>query len=61
MVKMKSVFKILFFVLLLSFLLDKLVYLGLNKVSDRVFSGQNIGKLNHFFDTQRHPRACGVW
>lgn len=45
---MKSVFKILFFVLLLSFLLDKLVYLGLNKVSDRVFSGQNIGKLNHF-------------
>lgn len=35
-------------VLAVSYGLDKLVYLGMNRISDKVLSGQSIGKLNHF-------------
>jgi len=44
---MKS-FKLILAIILFSFLLDKLIYFTLNKVSDDVLTGQAIGKLNHF-------------
>lgn len=44
---MKS-FKLILAILLVSFLIDKLVYLSLNVISDNVFAGQGIGKLNQY-------------
>lgn len=45
---MKSTLKLLIIVLILTYCLDKIVYLVLNKISDQVMSGQSIGKLNQF-------------
>jgi len=42
------VLKILMLFLLVSIVLDNIIFLGLNKLSDKVYSGQSIGKLNHF-------------
>jgi hypothetical protein len=44
----KKLIKIVVLILLISYGLDKLVFLGLNKISDKVMTGQAIGKLNHF-------------
>ncbi|WP_400078963.1 hypothetical protein [Winogradskyella sp. R77965] len=44
----KKFFKIIILTLLISYGLDKLVFFGLNKISDKVMSGQSIGKLNQF-------------
>ena len=38
----------LVFVLGISFVLDKVVFYSLNSISDQVYSGQAIGKLNHY-------------
>lgn len=40
--------KILGLTLLLVYIVDKILFLGLSKFSDRVFTGQGIGKLNHY-------------
>jgi hypothetical protein len=39
---------VIFSILSISFLADKITYLALNKISDNVFTGQSIGKLNHY-------------
>ena len=44
----KKLLKIIALVLLISYGLDKLVFFSLNKISDKVMTGQSIGKLNHF-------------
>lgn len=44
----KKILKIFVFILLISYVLDKIIFFSLNKISDQVFSGQAIGKLNHF-------------
>jgi hypothetical protein len=42
------VLKTLGLFLIISFGADKLIYLTLNRISDKVYSGQGIGKVNHF-------------
>ncbi|NNE32469.1 MAG: hypothetical protein HKN40_08880 [Winogradskyella sp.] len=44
----KKFLKIIVLILLISYGLDKLVFYSLNKISDKVMTGQAIGKLNHF-------------
>lgn len=44
----KKLLKIVVLTLLISYGLDKLVFFSLNKISDKVMTGQAIGKLNHF-------------
>lgn len=44
----KYVLRIVLLVLTISFAADKLVFFSLNKISDQVYSGQSIGKLNHY-------------
>eukprot|EP01093_Parvamoeba_rugata_P018786 TRINITY_DN8122_c0_g1_i1.p1 TRINITY_DN8122_c0_g1~~TRINITY_DN8122_c0_g1_i1.p1 ORF type:complete len:315 (-),score=59.60 TRINITY_DN8122_c0_g1_i1:271-1215(-) len=46
----KKLIKIIILTLLISYGLDKLVFFGLNKISDNVKTGQAIGKLNHFLE-----------
>jgi len=48
----KYVLKILLLFLLISFITDKITYIVLNKISDRVYSGQSIGKLNHYLQVK---------
>ncbi|MDO6596776.1 hypothetical protein Q4512_07600 [Oceanihabitans sp. 2_MG-2023] len=43
----KSV-KLIAFIIVLSFIIDKAAYFTITKISDTVFSGQAIGKLNHY-------------
>lgn len=45
---MKKSIKLILIILILSYGLDKVVYFSLNNISDRVLSGQAIGKLNQF-------------
>ncbi|WP_298757694.1 hypothetical protein [uncultured Psychroserpens sp.] len=45
---MKSALKLVLIILLLTYGIDKVVYLVLNTISDKVMSGQSIGKLNQF-------------
>ncbi len=40
--------KIFLAIFVISFVLDKIAYFTLNKISDKVYTGQGIGKLNHF-------------
>ena len=40
----------LLLVLGISFVLDKVVFYSLNSISDKVYSGQAIGKLNHYLE-----------
>ena len=44
----KYIIKTIFLILVISLITDKIVFLVLNKVSDKVFTGQSIGKLNHY-------------
>lgn len=44
----KKLLKIIILILIISYSLDKLVFFSLNKVSDKVMTGQAIGKLNQF-------------
>jgi len=41
-------FKLLLYILLVSFILDKIIYSSINSMSKNVYSGQAIGKVNHF-------------
>ncbi|MBP1839451.1 hypothetical protein [Formosa algae] len=45
---LKYLVKITLLVLVISFVVDKAVFLILNKLSDKVYSGQSIGKLNQY-------------
>lgn len=45
---LKHLIKTIFLILLFSIIIDKIVFLALNKISDNVFSGQALGKLNHY-------------
>lgn len=45
---LKYIIKTILLILVISFLTDKIVFFVLNKVSDNVFTGQAIGKLNQY-------------
>jgi hypothetical protein len=45
---LKYTLKIFFIIIIITFVGDKLLYYSLNYVSDKVYSCQSIGKLNHF-------------
>lgn len=47
---MNKVLKVIAFILVISFFIDKVFYFSLNNISDRVFVGQSIGKLNKYLD-----------
>ncbi|WP_452230249.1 MULTISPECIES: hypothetical protein [unclassified Lacinutrix] len=40
--------KLIAFIIVLSFVVDKIAYFTITKISDTVYSGQAIGKLNHY-------------
>jgi hypothetical protein len=44
----KYIFKTLLAIFIVSILVDRVVFSGFNKISDRVFSGQTVGKLNQY-------------
>lgn len=44
----KKLLKIVILIVLISYGLDKILFFSLNEISDKVLSGQAIGKLNHF-------------
>lgn len=44
----KYVIKIFLFVIIISFATDKVIYLILNRISDHVYTGQSIGKINQY-------------
>jgi len=46
--QIKSTIKLLTFILILSFIIDKIAYYTITKISDHVYSGQAIGKLNQY-------------
>lgn len=45
---MKKALKLIVIILLLTYGIDKIVYIVLNTISDKVMTGQSIGKLNQF-------------
>ena len=45
---LKKLLKVVLLTIAISYALDKLVFFGLNSISDKVMTGQAIGKLNHF-------------
>jgi hypothetical protein len=40
--------KLILYIAVFSFVIDKIVFVSLNLISDKVYSGQAIGKLNHY-------------
>jgi hypothetical protein len=48
----KHIVKILVLISLISFVIDKIIFVTFNKISDKVFSGQTIGKLNHYIEVK---------
>ena len=44
----KYIIKTFILILIISFLADKIVFFVLNKISDEVYTGQSIGKLNQY-------------
>lgn len=44
----KYLFKTLLAIFIVSILVDRTVFFGFNKISDKVFSGQTVGKLNQY-------------
>ena len=48
----KKLIKIVLLTLVISFVIDKLVFFGLNTISDKVMTGQAIGKLNQFMSVK---------
>lgn len=48
----KKLIKIVLLVLVISYTLDKLIFFGLNTISDKVMTGQSIGKLNQFLSVK---------
>ncbi len=47
-ISIKHSIKTLVLFIIISFVADKVVFFTLNKISDEVYSGQSIGKLNHY-------------
>jgi hypothetical protein len=47
----KTMFLVLY-IFVLSIILDKIVFFALNSVSEKVYTGQRIGKLNHFLSVK---------
>jgi len=45
---MKKALKLIILIIVISFGIDKIVYYSMNALSDKVMSGQAIGKLNHY-------------
>jgi hypothetical protein len=48
----RKLIKIVLLTLVISYVADKLVFFGLNKISDKVMTGQGIGKLNQFLSVK---------
>jgi len=48
----KSVTRLLLSILVISYIADKLIFISLNAISDKVLSGQSIGKLNHYLSVK---------
>jgi len=46
--KATYILKVLVLFLVISFIADKIVFITLNKISDNVYTGQTVGKLNHY-------------
>ncbi|MCB0748080.1 MAG: hypothetical protein KDC90_11520 [Ignavibacteriae bacterium] len=44
----KYIIKTIILILIISFVADKVIFYGLNKISDKVYTGQSIGKLNQY-------------
>lgn len=44
----KYIIKAIILILIISFVADKIVFYGLNKISDKVYTGQSVGKLNQY-------------
>lgn len=44
----KYTIKTFVLILIITYIVDKIVFYSLNKISDNVYTGQSIGKLNHF-------------
>lgn len=49
-----AVLKIILLTLLITIVVDRVVYALLNNISDQVYSGQAVGKLNYFTDVKRN-------
>lgn len=49
---LKHVFGVVFAIIVLSLIIDKLVFTLFNSISDQVFTGQSVGKLNHYLSTK---------
>ncbi|WP_438712207.1 hypothetical protein ACSTS3_07235 [Aquimarina muelleri] len=49
---LKTTLKLIIYILLTTFILDKVIYITFNLISDKVLSGQAIGKLNHYIITK---------
>ncbi|TYB78354.1 DNA topoisomerase VI subunit B family protein [Bizionia myxarmorum] len=47
---LKHIIKSFLLILLISFVSDKLVFFLFNKISDQVYTGQSIGKVNHYLE-----------
>ena len=45
---LKYIVKTLLAIFIVSILIDRMVFFGFNKISDKVYSGQTIGKLNQY-------------
>ena len=46
------VIKLIVLFIAFSYIVDKIVYFTLNKISDKVFTGQSVGKLNHYLQVK---------
>ncbi|MAX70193.1 MAG: hypothetical protein CMC76_03695, partial [Flavobacteriaceae bacterium] len=49
---LKKLLTIVLLTITISYALDKLIFFGLNKISDNVMSGQAIGKTNQFLSVK---------
>ena len=47
-ITLKKLIKVVLLTVVISYAVDKLVFFGLNAISDKAMTGQAIGKLNHF-------------
>ncbi|MCK8520573.1 SGNH/GDSL hydrolase family protein [Aquimarina sp. D1M17] len=47
-INLKSTLKLILYILVVTYVVDKVIYFSLNMLSDKILSGQAVGKLNHF-------------
>ena len=48
----KKIFTLLLFIAIISYVMDKIVYFAISKMEENVFTGQNVGKFNHFLEVK---------